>query len=103
MRQPALRLLAILLATLALAGCDPRDCWLGIAHGDCPADGPGLAAFPQDDAICQSYGLAPGTSDYAICRAKKREVRGLTANETDYGFLQNPLTPNVTVVPTAPH
>ena len=89
------------MAALALGGCDPRDCWLGISQGDCDAGGTTLAAFPQDDAICRDYGLTPGTHDYAICRAKKRRVRALTEHETDYGFLNNPLTPNATVISPA--
>ena len=98
MSKPSVfRLSVFLMATLALAGCDPRDCWLGIANGDCATDGTALAAFPQDDAICREYGLAPGSHDYAICRDKKRHERALTERETDYGFLQNPLTPDVTV------
>jgi hypothetical protein len=87
---------------LSLGGCDPRDCWLGIANGDCPSDGGALARFPQDDAICRDYGLVPGTRDYAVCRLKKRDVRAQTERQTDYGFLQNPLTPNISVAaPTA--
>ncbi len=62
-----------------------------------PGTGKDLAAFQQDDAICREYGLAPGSHDYAICRDKKRHERALTERETDYGFLQNPLTPDVTV------
>ena len=50
----ALLLPALLLAALLLAGCDPRDCALDIAHGDCHPQGSPLAVFPQDDAICRS-------------------------------------------------
>ena len=92
----ALPRLALLCAlALATAACDPRDCALGIANGDCYPQGSALAAFPQDDAICRDYGLTPGTHDYLVCRKTKRHERALTERETDYGFLQNPLTPNV--------
>jgi hypothetical protein len=91
---------AVLLAALALAGCnDPRECWLGISHEDCSTAGTALAQFPQDDAICRDYGLTPGTRDYAICRQKKRAARAETEQATDYGFLQNPLLPDVKVAP----
>jgi hypothetical protein len=87
-------------ALLALGGCGARDCMMGIAHRDCVAQSAPVAAFPQvafpqDDAVCRSYGLTPGTPDYAICRQKKRHVRVLTGRETDYGALQNPLTPDL--------
>jgi hypothetical protein len=95
------RTIVLALAALALGGCDARDCWLGISHADCVTQGSALAAFPQDDAICRGYGLAPGTHDYAICRQKKREVRALSEQASDFGFLQNPLTPDVTVIPPA--
>ena len=94
--------ITLLLATLALGGCDPRDCWLGISHGDCYAEGAAQAQFPQDDSICRQYGLTPGTRDYAICRQDKRHERALTARESDFGFLQNPLAPDVTVVAPVP-
>ena len=98
-----LAVLAVCAAALALGGCDPRDCYLGIAHEDCYAPGSPLAAFPQDDAICRDYGLAPGTHDYAVCRQEKRHVRDLTDRESDFGFLKIPLSPDVTVVaPTPP-
>ena len=90
---PRLALLAAL--GLATAGCDPRDCALGIAEHDCAPQGSALAAFPQDDAVCRGYGLVPGTRDYAICRQTKRHERALTERETDYGFLNDPLTPNI--------
>lgn len=82
-------------AALSLSACDPRDCALGIASGDCAPQGSPLAAFPQDDAICRSYGLVPGTHDYRLCRQAKGHVRALTERETDYGFLNNPLTPSI--------
>jgi hypothetical protein len=91
--------IVLLLIALLLGGCDARDCWLGIAHSDCNPEGSALAQFPQDDAICREYGLTPGTKDYVTCRLKKRAVRAETERATDYGFLQNPLTPDVTVTP----
>ena len=89
------RLTLLIGLTLACAGCDPRDCALGIANGNCYPEGSALAAFPQDDAICRSYGLTPGTRDYVICRKAKAHERALTERETDYGFLNNPLTPSI--------
>ena len=82
-------------AVMLLAGCGARDCMIGIAHRDCVPQGSPVAEFPQDDAVCRDYGLTPGTKDYEICRQKKRHVRVLTGRETDYGALQNPLTPNL--------
>ena len=84
-----------LAAALLVGGCDPRDCALGTAHRDCHPEGSPLAMFPQDDAICQSYGLNPGTRDYAICRGHKRHERALTERATDYGALEEPLTLDV--------
>ena len=95
MRRALPRLVLLCTLPLATAACDPRDCALGIANGDCQPQGSALAAFPQDDAICRDYGLTPGTHDYLVCRQTKRHERALTERETDYGFLQNPLTPNV--------
>lgn len=86
---------SLLVLVLCLGGCGARDCLLGIAHRDCQAEGSPLAAFPQDDAICRGYGLTPGTRDYEICRQTKHHERALTARETDYGFLRNPLTPDI--------
>ena len=86
---------ALPIILLLLGGCGARDCQLGIANRDCAAPGSALADFPQDDAICRSYGLAPGTHDYAVCRRTKARERKLTARETDYGVLQEPLTPSV--------
>ena len=82
-------------AALLLGGCDPRDCGLGIAPRACFPEGSQLAAFPQDDAICRSYGLAPGTRDYAVCRDQKRHERALTERATDFGVLEEPLAPDV--------
>ena len=90
------RALPLLLTMLGLTGCGARDCMLDIAHRDCAASGAVLASFPQDDAICRSYGLVPGTYDYAVCRRAKARERHLTSRETDYGILQNPLTPDFT-------
>lgn len=97
-----LRLIALALIAATLGGCDPRDCYLGIAHQDCYAEGSALAQFPQDDSVCRGYGLKPGTRDYAICRRSKRHVRALTDRETDFGVLQNSLTPDVAVVTPVP-
>ncbi len=93
-KKPALRLL-LLAGSLATAGCGARDCALGIGHNDCVAEGSPRASVPQDDVACRSYGLVPGTRDYAICRTNKQRVRTLTSRETDYGVLQEPLTPSV--------
>ena len=49
---------ALLILALALGGCGARDCQLGIANRDCGIQGSVLADFPQDDAICRSYGLS---------------------------------------------
>ena len=89
-------------AGLLLGGCDPRDCALGIAHRDCYVEGSPLAQFPHDDAICRSYGLDPGTHDYAVCRGQKRHVRLLTGRETNFGALEEPLAPEVRPVYQVP-
>ena len=86
---------AALLALLGLGGCDPRDCLLGIANRDCAPVGSPVAMFPQDDAVCRSYRLKPGTDDYAICREQKLHERSLTERATDFGALENPVTPDV--------
>ena len=91
----ALPLLLAAGAALVLGGCDPRDCALGIAHRDCYLEGSVSAMFPQDDAICRSYGLDPGTRDYAVCRDQKRHERALTGRETNFGVLEEPLAPDV--------
>ena len=96
--MPAARLLkvaAALSALLGLGGCDPRDCLLGVADRDCAPVGSPAAMFPQDDAVCRSYRLTPGTKDYAICREQKLHERSLTERATDFGFLANPVTPDV--------
>ena len=85
----------LLAATLLLGGCGVRDCALDINHEDCPLRRSPQAYYPQDDVVCRSYGLAPGTRDYATCRGDKQHVRTLTNRETDYGFLPNPLTPGI--------
>lgn len=90
-------------AGLAVGGCDLRNCALGIANGDCYPPGSPRARFPEDDAVCRSYGLEPGTQDYAICRKTKLHERALTNRATDYGGLQSPLLPDVRpVVPVPP-
>ncbi|WP_158810104.1 hypothetical protein [Beijerinckia sp. L45] len=84
------------LIALLLAGCGAQDCALDLAHGSCPGVGPvAVSQFPRDDASCRSYGLRPGTRAYAKCREQKRHVQRLTKDETDYGFLRNPLLPDV--------
>lgn len=81
---------------LLLAGCGAQDCIIDIAHRDCPGAAPVVVTqFPQDDASCSSYGLRPGTRDYAKCREQKRHVERLSKDESDYGFLRNPLLPDV--------
>lgn len=90
-----LRVAAALLACIGLGGCDPRDCLLGIANHDCAPVGSPVAMFPQDDAVCRSYRLTPGTRDYAICREQKLHERSLTERATDFGFLENPITPDL--------
>lgn len=85
-----------LVASLLLAGCGAQECIVDIAHGDCPPAGPVVASqFPQDDASCRSYGLRPGTRDYAKCRDRKRHVHRLSRDESDYGFLRNPPLPDL--------
>jgi hypothetical protein len=84
---------APLLFALLLGGCGFRDCQLGIAEHDCRPPGSALADFPQDDAVCRGYGLVPGTHAYDVCRQTKHHERKLTARETDYGVLREPLTP----------
>jgi len=91
----AVRLAWLCSLGLAAGGCDPRDCALGIADGNCFPNGSVLAAFPQDESICRSYGLVPGSRDYILCRQTKRHERALTERETDYGFLNGPLTPTI--------
>jgi hypothetical protein len=60
----------------ALAGCanHPIDCAVGFYHSDCL---PGTAGYDDpvrfatvDDRQCQSYGLAFGTNEYAMCRQR---------------------------------
>lgn len=67
---------AVAIAAIVLSGCanHPLDCAVGFHHGDCL---PGTAGYDNpdkfaaaDDRQCQSYGLKPGTSDYANCRIK---------------------------------
>jgi hypothetical protein len=71
------RLIGFALASvLLLGGCanHPMDCAVGFHHADCL---PGTAGYDNpdkfsaaDDKQCRSYGLVPGTSDYANCRVK---------------------------------
>ena len=85
----------MLAGLLLLGGCGAQDCALAIAHGDCYAQGTPVSAFPQDDASCRSYGLTPGSRDYATCRHAKHHVRRLTHDETDDSYLRNPLLPDL--------
>lgn len=87
--------LALLAASLLLAGCGARDCLLDIARRDCSAERSGPTTFPQDDASCRSYGLTPGTRDYALCRSRKAHEQSLSAQESDYSFLRNPSLPDL--------
>ena len=69
---------------------------LGIANRDCAPVGSPVAMFPQDGrGSCRSYGLTPGTKDYAICREQKLHERSLTERATDFGLFENPITPDV--------
>ncbi|MGD0635971.1 MAG: hypothetical protein ABSA13_17280 [Beijerinckiaceae bacterium] len=90
-----MRLVASLVLVLISTGCHADGCLLeiiGIAHQDCNM---APNAFPQDDASCRSYGLRPGTHDYAVCRKAKAHMEKLTQDETGYSFLRNPLLPDV--------
>lgn len=53
--------LGVLAALLALCGC---------SNGPTPEQ---FAA--DDDAVCRSYGIAPGSQLYAECRASKEQQR----------------------------
>ncbi len=65
---------------------------IGVAHEDCA----GVASsFPRDDFFCRSYGLTPGTHDYAVCRQAKAHARQLTLDESGDSFLRNPILPDV--------
>lgn len=70
------KLTVALLGIALLGGCanHPVDCAVGIYHSDCL---PGTAGYENpdkfaavDDQQCRSYGLAPGTSQYADCRLR---------------------------------
>ncbi len=91
----SMRRLAGIALVLALGGCGARDCVLDIAHRDCPETQALATTFPQDDANCRSYGLAPDTRAYAKCREDKSHVHRLTKDESDYGFLRNPILPSL--------
>lgn len=71
----------IAFGALLLAGCanHPMDCAVGFHHSDCL---PGTAGYDdpnkfagKDDEQCRSYGLTPGTHDYADCRLKLSSSR----------------------------
>ncbi len=89
------KLAVLLVVMVGLDGCGVRDCLIGVAQRDCYAEGSPRATFPQDDATCRNYGLTPGTHDYAVCRQAKANERRRTERETDFGFLKNPLAPNL--------
>jgi len=72
----ATRKVLLLAEALGLSACanHPVDCAVGFHHADCP---PGTAGYDDpnrfaavDDKQCRSYGLTPGTKDYADCRIK---------------------------------
>ena len=85
-----MRLAIIFIVVLASSAAHAEDCLLkiiGVAHGDCPLE---TSAFPQDDAICRTYGLTPGTHDYKVCRTAKAHERKLTSDETFVQFFAEP-------------
>jgi len=85
-RPPFLAALALLPLLNGLAGCAksmPGRCELGIARGDCIRGDASLGHFPNDDAVCQSYGLTPGSESYAVCRKAKARVNDKTEEEID--------------------
>jgi hypothetical protein len=91
-----MRLLASIVFILISPACYAGGgCILGIldiAHDDCSF---AVSAFPRDDASCRSYGLTPGTHDYAVCRQAKADMNRRTLDETSYSFLRNPLLPDL--------
>ncbi|ACB95681.1 hypothetical protein [Beijerinckia indica] len=70
---------------LALGSCAdfPGRCQLGIAREDCWRGDASLGHFPNDDAVCRSYGLAPGSESYAVCRREKARVDKDTRTSID--------------------
>jgi hypothetical protein len=59
---------------VAMASCSSHalDCGLGVTHANCR---PGTAGYQDpskfasaDDAQCRSFGMLPGTKQYADCR-----------------------------------
>ena len=60
----------------AVSGCanHPVDCAVGFHHADCLPGTPGYddpdKFSTADDKQCRSFGLQPGTKDYADCRVK---------------------------------
>ncbi|MGY4304115.1 hypothetical protein ACVIJ6_001358 [Bradyrhizobium sp. USDA 4369] len=64
MRQTSARLVLVLMAALALAGCAARNQGAAVALGN-----------DDDDAVCQAGGkVAPGSAEYVACR-KDRDVQ----------------------------
>ena len=90
-----MRFVASIVFVLISTSCRADGCLLGIldiAHEDCST---AASTFPRDDASCRSYGLTPGTHDYAVCRKAKAAMEALTLDETGYSFLRNPLLPDL--------
>lgn len=90
-----MRLVASLVLVLISTTCRADGCLLeiiGIAHADCNL---APSAFPADDASCRSYGLKPGTHDYAVCRKAKAHMEKLTQDETGHSYLWNPILPDL--------
>ena len=87
-----MRIAALLALLLALGGCAdvPGRCGLGLAHEDCPPYGY-LHPFPADDTICRSYGLRPGTADYAQCRIVKSTAQRRTRDTINAEWWRSPL------------
>lgn len=76
-----MRFVALFTSFTLLSGCanHPVDCAVGFHHSDCL---PGTAGYDDpikfsdhDDQQCKSYGLQPGTSDYASCRIQLNQSR----------------------------
>jgi hypothetical protein len=84
-----MRVIWIVLAGL-LCSCanHPVDCALGFHHADCLPGTPGYddpdKFADTDDKACRSYGLSPGTSEYADCRIKLRaNTKPVCSNSSD--------------------
>ncbi|HEX4197562.1 MAG TPA: hypothetical protein VHZ26_08970 [Caulobacteraceae bacterium] len=83
------RLAGVIAVLGLLSGCanHPVDCTVGIHHSDCAPGTPGYDNPDKfavaDDQECRSYGLTPGTSQYADCRVKLN-----AAHQAPAGLLQ---------------